>query len=215
MSTSISSSRLATRPIRFDEELSRHVATHTVVEAINRARDLYHTLHQREKFELLELLMGRRGFAATDPRDIVYVLTAVAPAAGVPINYTKPCEEVYNTAAARIISDRNDYKILACADSSDGYNATETLASWAPDWSHRNYYDNLLLYEISSDIIEFPAVSWGSFQETIDYTLSIHPEGHMLSCRGEKPLDTIRFVSKALDSALMDEISLFASKFKS
>ena len=66
------------------------------------------------------------------------------------------------------------------------------------------YYDSALLDELPND---FLGRSWESFPH-IDYSFSIDSGKYTLACRGERPWDTIRFVSRALDAAVMDEISL-------
>ena len=209
LSTTISSTPTPyhNRPIRFDNDLSRYVATHAVIGAINRARDLYHTSYRHDQFELLELLMQRKGFAASDPRDIVYALTAVAPSirnhgTKLDIDYTKTCEEVYNETVAWILVTRNDYRILAYADTSDGYSRSGIPASWATDWRQENYYDTSVIEEIST---HFP----GKLREaSVQVDFAIDCGKGILACRGERPWDVIRYVSATMTSTLTDEISL-------
>jgi alpha-galactosidase/6-phospho-beta-glucosidase family protein len=84
--------------------------------AMDKARQIYHTrgspswkkIKSQEAFTLFSLLEHRRGFTATDPRDVVFSLYGVIDEANlaaefVPVDYERTTVEVYTDVASAIL----------------------------------------------------------------------------------------------------------------
>lgn len=94
---------------------------------------------------LLSILLSRRGFGVTNPRDMVYGHLAVAglhrPAieaarAPVPqVDYNKTVAEVFTDATFYIINSTRSNKVLFHAEVVNGPHRRTDLPSWVPDWS--------------------------------------------------------------------------------
>jgi hypothetical protein len=94
---------------------------------------------------LLSILLGRRGFGATDLRDMVYGNLAIAglhcPAieaerAPVPeVDYNKTVAEVFTEATFYIINSTRSNKVLLHTEVINQSCCRNDLPSWVPDWS--------------------------------------------------------------------------------
>jgi hypothetical protein len=192
----------------FDEKLSRHVATSLSIWHIDRAR----SAHQENSLaapigrsELLDLLFRRRGFEATDPRDVVYALTGLIQQTEesqmVVVDYTKSWEEVYNEAAATILAIEHRHAMLHFVDVSR-YPVTESLASWAPDWRFNPQENTILAHSSIAGISDFAPYSDDLFN------CDMYPESGIIACRGDRHCDVVRYASTTLDRKIMNTISV-------
>ncbi|OCK74816.1 HET-domain-containing protein, partial [Lepidopterella palustris CBS 459.81] len=146
-------------------ETSLDTVTHNIVTpslASRRFELLGHMHEARQKFKtsivlgknpatLLEILLARRGFGATDQRDMVYGHTAVArlydsnimrpchglmPCSPVPtVDYRKSVSEVFTEATRFMMDFDQSLHALLHAGVIDPSARREELPSWVPDWS--------------------------------------------------------------------------------
>lgn len=79
---------------------------------------------------LCELVLGRRGCGAADPRDIVYAQLGMT-ARDIEPDYNKSAAEVYAQMTHHMLLDNNN--ILGMVDYTAGNNLQ--LPTWVPDWS--------------------------------------------------------------------------------
>ncbi|KAH9219328.1 heterokaryon incompatibility protein-domain-containing protein [Leptodontidium sp. 2 PMI_412] len=103
-------------PINWDHGLGRLRATGKCMQTLDKARQLYqakgHDMSSKvslqDKLTLFSLLEHRRGFAASDPRDVIFSLYSIIDEAHsskqcVPVDYDKTTPEVFIDVAAAIL----------------------------------------------------------------------------------------------------------------
>jgi hypothetical protein len=91
------------------------------------------------KPRLLSLLLRNRSFSATDPRDMVFTLLALADrhdveSLGIEPNYHLTTEQVYKSLAIALLKSRKDLDLFNAPRVLEK-SRTKGLPSWAPDWS--------------------------------------------------------------------------------
>ncbi|KAH7309720.1 heterokaryon incompatibility protein-domain-containing protein [Stachybotrys elegans] len=93
------------------------------------------------KLEFLDVLQARRGFGATDPRDLVYaqlgiISDLVLVREYIAISYNMPVPVLYCQVANYAIASRRDgvEALLSMLDDSSDGSRLPNLPSWAPDW---------------------------------------------------------------------------------
>lgn len=151
------------------------------------------------KSELLDLLVRRRGFEASDPRDVVYALTGLIHRTRefpmVVVDYTKSWEEVYNEAAASILAIEQQNVILHFVDVSR-YPVSDSLASWAPDWRFKAQDYKTLALSL------MPINRDNNLDAESFVDCDMYPEQGIIACRGDRKCDVVRYVSTILDPRL-------------
>ena len=91
------------------------------------------------KPRLLSLLLRNRSFSATDPRDMVFTLFALADSSdvkslGVEPNYHLTTEQIYKSLAIALLKNRKDLDLFNAPRVLER-SRIKGLPSWAPDWS--------------------------------------------------------------------------------
>lgn len=87
---------------------------------------------------LLDILVKRRGFGASDTRDLIYAhlgMTHTAFSTAIEVDYGKNCCDVYTEVAQRLLLAIPGLDIISLATSSGRTSRLKGLPSWVPDWS--------------------------------------------------------------------------------
>jgi hypothetical protein len=84
---------------------------------------------------LLQILVDRRGFGVSDPRDMIFAHIGIVPNSGVQVNYQKPLEEVFENFARDNLHVGMPFGMLSYKEDLDLNLRRCGLASWAPDWT--------------------------------------------------------------------------------
>lgn len=90
--------------------------------------------------KLLNLLLRNRSFIATDPRDMVFTLCALADGRdirtlGVEPNYHISPEEIFTNLAVSLLKSRKDLSLFNAPRVLQHSRLQGKLPSWVPDWS--------------------------------------------------------------------------------
>jgi hypothetical protein len=88
----------------------------------------------------LGILASRRGFDASDPRDLVFAhlgIAGVVNPLSLEVDYGKTMSQVYEMFAWKHISTTESFEVLAHIDDIDPLHRRQGLPSWVPDWTLR------------------------------------------------------------------------------
>lgn len=139
--------------------------------------------HNRLNFaqRLFRLLKSRKGFGATDPRDILFAnLGLLGPVPEdeyvglIAVDYRKNEAEVFLDLARYFVENLCDIEIFSLLDSNEKRRNT-LLPSWAPDWASRPPSE----FARFSDYLPYDRSSFR------DKQLILTPEARVLVCGGK------------------------------
>jgi hypothetical protein len=88
----------------------------------------------------LGILDSRRGFDASDPRDLVFAHLGIAGIVNpliLEVDYGKTMSQVYEMFAWKHISTAESFEVFAHIDDVDPLHRLQRLPSWVPDWTLR------------------------------------------------------------------------------
>ena len=85
--------------------------------------------------KLFEILVLRRGFGASDARDLVFSAIGLCENIEIYANYSMTITDVYHGVAWECIYSFRSLELLSHIQDTDPIERTEGLASWAPDWT--------------------------------------------------------------------------------
>ena len=88
----------------------------------------------------LGILDSRRGFDASDPRDLVFAHLGIAGIVNpliLEVDYGKTMSQVYEMFAWKHISTAESFEVFAHIDDVDPLHRRQRLPSWVPDWTLR------------------------------------------------------------------------------
>jgi hypothetical protein len=89
---------------------------------------------------MISLLISRRGFGVTDPRDKIFShlgFTSDGKHEHFTVDYSKTAVEVFENSAKYIAKIHGIPALLKCKGVGHSSESVKNLASWVPDWSHK------------------------------------------------------------------------------
>ncbi|PVH72694.1 HET-domain-containing protein, partial [Cadophora sp. DSE1049] len=85
--------------------------------------------------KLLEILVSRKGFGASDPRDLVFSILGLSSQVDIQADYGITTPDLYQTVAWNFMDLHWSLEILSHVEDVDLSARMPGLASWAPDWT--------------------------------------------------------------------------------
>jgi hypothetical protein len=105
-------------------------------------------VHSPSKNSMITLLLSRRGFSATDPRDMIFSHVGFAFDGKhelFAVDYSKTTFEIFESAAKYIAHHHGILTLLHCRGADACSESLKDLPSWVPDWT-----SNISQYNLSS-----------------------------------------------------------------
>lgn len=157
---------------------------------VHREKDYYKVLEDmqatRKKFQLRtldpkikvtslpEIIRSRRGFGATDARDMVFGHFGIAADSArdlrISINYDMSVAQIFTQLAQSIIVESRSLGILQHVEDVDSSLRRQGMPSWVPDWTSTGYHDPHFLFDEEKKLGEYSV--WGHAYFGLD---SNHP----------------------------------------
>jgi hypothetical protein len=94
----------------------------------------------KKKPPLLDLLVARRGFGATDPRDMLYAHIGMSNESKFQVDYMRSVNAVFESIARHFLVHKNFLTMLSYVENVDLAQRREGLPSWVPDWTSASSY---------------------------------------------------------------------------
>ncbi|RDL32371.1 uncharacterized protein BP5553_08827 [Venustampulla echinocandica] len=128
--------------------------------------------------EIAKILVSRRGFGVTDPRDMVFGHPSLLAHNVIEVDYGQSVADVYEKFARDHIKASRGLEILSYIDNIDLDERRLDLASWAPDWTSTISNRSILITEMNGSQDFRDSERW----QGLDCIWMKDPRG--FSCRG-------------------------------
>jgi hypothetical protein len=204
-STSRISQKLSSRELENANE-SLKSSPIACLEYMQTARDVAQGKHaSSNSLDLINLLQSRRGFGATDSRDLIYAHLGLATDFSSPewpgptVDYSKSASQIFTDITRYLIVRYNDFRVIGYVGGADPMNQVlkNGIPSWVPDWSSTKGQIPLLIHPHVDRSFSYSHIS-ESYEGN---------NGHILICRGMligRVLEVGRSASSLHDSNGLD-----------
>jgi hypothetical protein len=142
----------------------------------------------------IDILVSRRGFGVSDPRDMIYAHTSLVHnlKIGNP-NYNHSIPQVFEDLARHHMNGMRGYQILSFIEYVEPYDRRQGLRSWVPDWTRTSIGPPLRIMEFIRSDYEFERSIKGMNEEQLTMReferskKSMNEEQLIMSMTGKNP----------------------------
>ena len=154
--------------------------------------------------KLLEILVSRKGFGASDPRDLVFSILGLCRDVDIRADYETTTSELYQAVAESHMELHWSLEILSYVEDVDFSLRMPGLASWAPNWTVADQpRRHIRIMSESSDYTYGTIISQSKEHDEISrpfYVIQSATQHNLLCCKAYET-SRIRHLSSTIDNS--------------